>query len=85
MFIEADNPRIGLMCFVAVGMSEVSTCEINPGLIPTPEMPAKRVRKGQEIGMFHFGGSTYCLLFRSGVNIEFDDKVLKKFETGDPK
>ena len=84
MFIEADNPRIGLMGFVAVGMSEVSTCEINPELIPTPEMPAKRVRKGQEIGMFHFGGSTHCLLFRNGVNIKFDDKVLEVFETDDP-
>jgi phosphatidylserine decarboxylase len=22
--------------------------------------------------MFHFGGSTHCLLFRPGVNLEFD-------------
>ena len=28
IFIEADNSRIGLMCFVAVGMSEVSSNEI---------------------------------------------------------
>ena len=28
IFIEADNPKIGLMCFMAVGMAEVSTCEI---------------------------------------------------------
>ena len=85
MFIEADNPRIGLMCFVAVGMAEVSTCEINPDLIPTPGMPPKRVKKGQEIGMFHFGGSTHCLLFRNGVNIKFDDKVLQTFDDKDPK
>ena len=85
IFIEADNPAIGLMCFVAVGMSEVSTCEINPDLIPTPGMPAKQVKKGQEIGMFHFGGSTHCLLFRNGVNIEFDDKVLQTFDDPNPE
>ena len=28
IFIEADNPDIGLMCFMAVGMAEVSTCDI---------------------------------------------------------
>lgn len=73
IFIEADNPAIGLMCFVGVGMSEVSTCEINADLIPVDG--PKPVKKGQEIGMFHFGGSTHCLIFRPGVNLEFDDKV----------
>ena len=82
MFIEADNPAIGLMCFVAVGMAEVSTCEINPDLISTPGV---RVKKGQEIGMFHFGGSTHCLLFRNGVNIKFDDKVLQSFDDPNPE
>jgi phosphatidylserine decarboxylase len=28
VFIEADNPAIGLMCVLPVGMAEVSTCEI---------------------------------------------------------
>lgn len=28
IFIEADNPKIGLMCVVPVGMAEVSSCEI---------------------------------------------------------
>ena len=27
IFMEAGNPKIGLMCFIAVGMAEVSTCE----------------------------------------------------------
>jgi phosphatidylserine decarboxylase len=30
------------------------------------------VQKGSQLGMFHFGGSTHCLLFRPGVNLEFD-------------
>ena len=65
IFIKADNPYIGLMCFLAVGMAEVSTCEITV-------LEGKQVTKGQQIGMFHFGGSTHCLIFRPGVKVEFD-------------
>jgi phosphatidylserine decarboxylase len=65
IFIEADNPDIGLMCVLAVGMCEVSTCEITV-------YEGQHVRKGDQIGMFHFGGSTHCLIFRPGVNLEFD-------------
>jgi len=65
MFIEADNPAIGLMCVLAVGMAEVSSCQITA-------YEGQRVRKGDQIGMFHFGGSTHCLLFRPGVRLEFD-------------
>jgi len=83
IFIEADNPAIGLMCFMAVGMSEVSTCAINPDLIPTHR--PKKVKKGQEIGMFHFGGSTHCLFFRAGVKLEFDSRVLEAFDDPNPE
>lgn len=65
IFIEADNPDIGLMCFVAIGMAEVSTCDITV-------YEGQHIEKGQETGMFHFGGSTHCLIFDSKVNIEFD-------------
>lgn len=65
IFIEADNPDIGLMCFMPVGMAEVSTCDIGV-------YEGQRVRKGDPLGMFHFGGSTHCLIFRPGVRLEFD-------------
>ncbi|KUE78871.1 phosphatidylserine decarboxylase [Aeromonas schubertii] len=65
IFIEADNPRIGLMCVVPVGMAEVSSCEVTV-------REGQRVEKGDLLGMFHFGGSTHCLLFRPGVELEFD-------------
>ncbi len=65
IFIEADNPDIGLMCFMPVGMAEVSTCQITV-------YEGQHVKKGDQIGMFHFGGSTHCLIFRPGVNLEFD-------------
>ncbi|KDQ10821.1 hypothetical protein BOTBODRAFT_115323 [Botryobasidium botryosum FD-172 SS1] len=64
IFIQAKNPKIGLMCFIGIGMVEVSSCEItvNPGQV---------VKKGQEIGTFHFGGSTHCLVFGPQVKLEF--------------
>lgn len=63
IIIEADNPKIGLTAFVGIGMDEVSTCEITV-------REGQRVKKGQQTGMFHFGGSSHCLLFRKGVELE---------------
>ena len=65
VFIEADNPAIGLMCVLPVGMAEVSTCEITV-------YEGQHVKKGDQLGMFHFGGSTHCLMFRPGVRLDFD-------------
>lgn len=65
ILIKADNPKIGLMAFVAVGMAEVSSCEITVQV-------GQRVTKGDQLGMFHFGGSTHCLVFRPNVHLTFD-------------
>ena len=67
IYIQSDNPAIGLMCFVSIGMSEVSSNEITVA-------ERKRVKKGDQLGMFHYGGSTHLLIFRPGVNIEFDTR-----------
>ena len=66
VFIEADNPQIGLLCFIAIGMAEVSSCEVEV-------RASQHVRKGEEIGMFHYGGSTYCLVFRPGLRLKWND------------
>lgn len=65
IFIQADNPAIGLMCFMAVGMAEVSTCQVTV-------YEGQHVTKGDQLGMFHFGGSTHCLMFRPEVKLDFD-------------
>lgn len=62
IFLIQAPPPIGLMAAIYVGMADVSTCEIRPNL---PE----NIKKGEETGMFHHGGSTHCLLFRPGVNL----------------
>jgi phosphatidylserine decarboxylase len=66
IIIEADNPAIGLVAFVPVGMSEVSSCLIDPQV-----KPGYHVAKGEELGYFQFGGSTHCLVFRPGVIEDF--------------
>lgn len=65
IFIQADNPKIGLMCFVAVGMGDVSNNEITVRV-------GQHVQKGEQLGMFHFGGSTHVLLFRPEVKLNFN-------------
>jgi len=65
VFIQADNPDIGLMGILFVGMGDVSSNEITV-------YEGQHVKKGDQLGMFHFGGSTHVLMFRPGVNLEFD-------------
>ncbi|KAJ4374174.1 hypothetical protein N0V83_002915 [Neocucurbitaria cava] len=63
IFIEADNKDLGLVCFLGIGMTEVSTCDITV-------KEGQHVKKGDEIGMFHYGGSTHCVLFEKKVELE---------------
>lgn len=69
IFIQADDPNIGLVCFIGVGMVEVSSCDITV-------IEGQRVKKGDEIGTFHFGGSTHCLVFgpKTGLNFRVSPK-----------
>ena len=66
IFIESADPVIGLVCLMPVGMAEVSSCVIHPEI-----RPGRRVKKGDEVGFFQFGGSTYCLIFRPGAIADF--------------
>ena len=64
IYINATDPNIGLMCFMAVGMAEVSSCE-------AVVKEGDHIQKGDPIGMFHYGGSTHVLIF----NKEAADKL----------
>jgi len=64
VFIESENPLIGLMCFIAVGMIEVSSCDITV-------RQGDRVKRGDQLGTFHYGGSTHCLVFRPETKLDF--------------
>ncbi|MCU1472006.1 phosphatidylserine decarboxylase family protein [Amnibacterium sp.] len=66
ILVQADDPVIGLVAFIAIGMVEVSTC-----LISDHVRPGYHVAKGEELGCFQFGGSSECLIFRPGAVSEF--------------
>lgn len=58
--IESDARALGTVACVFAGMAEVSSCAITA-------LPGQHVNKGDEIGFFQYGGSTYCLIFEPGV------------------
>jgi phosphatidylserine decarboxylase len=60
--IEADDPAIGQMVVMPVGMGEISSCVFDPKI-----KAGARVAKGEELGYFQYGGSTVCCVFRPGV------------------
>ncbi len=66
IIIDADDPGIGLVAVVPVGMSEVSSCLIQKAI-----RPGYHVAKGEELGRFQFGGSTHCVIFRPGAIAAF--------------
>ncbi|KAI1382912.1 Phophatidylserine decarboxylase-domain-containing protein [Hypoxylon trugodes] len=73
--IEADDPKdgggsIGLICAIYVGMADVSTCEI-ANKFKFPRSKPIAVEKGEELGMFHHGGSTHCLLFPKDLQLRW--------------
>lgn len=62
IFIDTGIAGLGIVCVVAIGMAEVSSCDITV-------KEGQEVKKGEQIGMFHFGGSTHCVLFEKGVEV----------------
>jgi phosphatidylserine decarboxylase len=67
--------RFGLLCFVAVGMAEVSSCVLSV-------KQGQHVNKGEEIGFFQFGGSSHCLVFRRGAVAAFALQSIPQGEHG---
>jgi phosphatidylserine decarboxylase len=64
--IVFKHPRIGYVGMVLISMGEVGTCAIDADLkVKEGERPV-RITRGEQIGAFHFGGSTCLMLFQKG-------------------
>jgi phosphatidylserine decarboxylase len=59
--IKADEPAIGRMVVMPIGMGEISSCVIDRRI-----KHGARVAKGDELGYFQYGGSTVCCIFAPG-------------------
>jgi phosphatidylserine decarboxylase len=64
VMIESDDPMIGVVCLMAIGISEISSITISVRV-------GQSLAKGDEIGHFSYGGSSVCLLFQPGVIRDF--------------
>jgi phosphatidylserine decarboxylase len=79
LLIEADDPVTGLLGLMLVGMGDVSSCVIHPEV-----EPGRRVKKGEELGYFQYGGSTYCLIFRPGAIAGFAVDAMPQPDNPEP-
>jgi phosphatidylserine decarboxylase len=60
IFIESEDPVIGLVCCIPVGITEISSITIGV-------KRGDRVTKGDELGYFSYGGSSMALVFQPGA------------------
>lgn len=64
VFIESDDPTIGMVCVIPIGITEISSVTIGV-------KRGDRVKKGDELGYFSYGGSSMALVFQPGAIQEF--------------
>lgn len=60
VFIESPDPRIGMVCVIPIGITEISSITIGVER-------GKTLRKGDELGYFSYGGSSMCLVFQKSA------------------
>ena len=70
--IKADNPKIGHIAVIEIGMGEVSG-------IKNLLKEGQRINKGDLMGYFRFGGSSHLILFdRKAENLRFNDSIYQR-------
>jgi phosphatidylserine decarboxylase len=73
--IQPDNPRIGPMAIIMIGMAEVSSVNF---------FDKETFDKGELIGQFQFGGSTHCIIFGPGVQPKFAADAIPSVNVTEP-
>lgn len=60
VFIESEDSAIGTVCVIPIGITEISSVTIEASI-------GDKVKKGEELGYFSYGGSSMCLVFQPGA------------------
>lgn len=60
VFIESPDPKIGMVCVIPIGITEISSVTINVKV-------GAKLKKGDELGWFSYGGSAMALVFQPGA------------------
>lgn len=69
--IEITTEAFGRVLFIAIGAEEVGKIKFNDSF----KKQGTRIEKGDEIGIFEFGGSSIIMVFESG-RIKWDDDLI---------
>ncbi|KAF9358427.1 hypothetical protein BGX26_001772 [Mortierella sp. AD094] len=73
---ETKNERFDKCIFVSIGALLVGSIELTGA-----KEPGKKVKKGDELGYFAYGGSTCILLFKAGA-VKFDEDLVANSQKG---
>jgi phosphatidylserine decarboxylase len=60
VFVESKDKNMGMVCVIPIGITEISSVTITV-------KEGDKVKKGQELGYFSYGGSSMCLVFQPGA------------------
>ncbi|SPQ21484.1 5ca93f65-ccab-4271-9d54-0b9d5afaf9a6 [Thermothielavioides terrestris] len=71
-YVVIESEAFGDVLFVAIGATDVGSVEIHERF----REPAAQVSKGDELGIFQFGGSSIIVAFEKG-RIEFDQDLVE--------
>lgn len=64
VFIKSDDPLLGMVCIIPIGITEISSVDIRVKV-------GQRIERGEELGWFSYGGSSMCLVFQPGAIEKF--------------
>ncbi|KAL4781074.1 phosphatidylserine decarboxylase-domain-containing protein [Aspergillus varians] len=70
-YVVIETEEFGDVLFVAIGASQVGTVEIHEKW----QEPGAEIVKGEELGIFQFGGSSIVVAFQRG-RIQFDEDLI---------
>ncbi|CAL1709658.1 unnamed protein product [Somion occarium] len=73
--ITIDNPTLGLVAVLPIGMAQVSSVVLSV-------KDGDTVKKGQEISYFQLGGSDCVMVFEKKANVEFTAELHEHYNFG---
>lgn len=68
--IKMDDKLNRHVAVIEIGMAEVSSCQ------PTV-IEGQRVKKGDQLGYFQFGGSSHAVIFDKDLRLTFNPEIFK--------
>ena len=77
VFIESPDPKIGMVCMIPVGITEISSITLGVKV-------GDSVKKGEEIGYFSYGGSSMAIAFQRSAIDHFTTPTPPSLPVVDP-